>query len=322
MPKADRNQEGRALSVGSIMAITGLALQGTLSVDWEAPPECPDAKAVARRLAEEGVAPTSAVVLRAVVTREPDGYSLIGELRAQERSQELDFPYGMTCDALLDDLALYLALAYEDPEPRAAPPPTGGYLRLMATGERGSLHMCAPERCERAASLPGAAFAGGWRRGGLRVELGIPLYTLKTLAPPWGGFGALTSHWYLTGLHLRVCGAFERRAFELVGCGALALRVLIGAPGEPDGFRRSISVIPWAAAGLGVAAIWWFHERAGVRIEAAPGVDFHKSEYSAFDEVAGAAPQRRLLVEIGRFHVAFGIGVDLRLGANVKRSRH
>lgn len=296
----------------SVVAIAALvrAVLLAASLRWDAPPECPDAATVTRRVFGDDRG--SPVELEVVVTRDPGGYRLRGELRSAEERQHVALSHGGNCDALVDKLKLHMASLLDEPR-QPAERPRSGYLRVAGGLDAGSLRMCRGGSCARVATLAGGTIAGGWRRGRLRVELGVPLLAGQTRAQKTGDFGDLAIRWYGTGAQLRLCGALERRKVELLACGELGVQLLVGDPRAESDFRRAVPVLVWTSMRLILGAVWWMHPQVGLRLEAAPGVNLRPFRHRVYDVLEGQVA-RRPLVEAGLMHLAVGLGVDLRFG--------
>lgn len=280
------------------------------SLRWDAPPECPDAATVARRVLVGDHA--SQIDLQAVVTREPGGYRLRADLRSGEDRQQVTLSHAHGCDALVEKLVLYVAPLLDEPR-SPAERPKSSFLRLTGVLDVGSLRTLTGR--SPLVLLAGGTIAGGWRRGRLRVELGVPLVTGRTRAQGTDGFGELRIRWYGTGVQARGCGAFDRRNVELLACGELAIHLLVGDPRAVEGeFERNVTAVAWASGRLVLGAVWWMRPRVGLRLEAAPGVNLRPGERTVYDKIEGESA-RRGLVEIGLGQLAAGVGVDLRFGA-------
>lgn len=294
---------------------------------WDAPRRCPARAAVEQRLRREQQGRDDAgFAVAATISRDAGGFRLRGEVTLDGRAQPIRLSHGKSCDALVDKLILYLVPLLPDPPappPVAAPPAPPrprGYLRGAFEGDLGGLRSCRDGACGELMPTAGGLLAGGWIRGRLRVELGVPLHTRAAAVPATGPFGELAVRWLRTGLQLRICGARERARFELLLCGELGLQLLLGAPRSDDpGFEPATAVLPWASLRLGLAGVWWFHPRLGLRLDAAPGLNLRPREYRVFDRLEDDPQVHRPLAEVGLPHAVVALGLDVRLGPRPQR---
>lgn len=296
-----------------------LAPPPNLAWQWDVPAECPDHSELHRRIQQKNNGrPATNLAVNASIARARYGYVLSAKVALDAHPQTIELHDGKSCDELVNTFVSFLAPLFPDPDPDPAVAVVdrrfNGYLR--AAGEVDLWTLCPGSGCERS-PFPtwGGVFGGGWIHPRMRVELALPLHTASSTADRSDKFGAVTTRWLRTGARIRVCGAITRTRFDLLLCGELGLQLLFGRPrADANDFEATSPVLAWGTVRLAPAFVWWMHRHVGLRLEVAPGVNLHPNDYQVYDQIKGGE-DRRPLAEIGWFHTAFGLGLDVRLGS-------
>jgi hypothetical protein len=267
---------------------------GAVELRWNAPPSCPDAAELRRRVERDTTAPIPldlplSIVVDAVVTSRPDGRVTMtartsSATGATERTWIAD-----ACETLAEVTVVLLASAIErahatldaeadppettPPEREAAPPvPATTQPRVEAQPRDPRPRSRAPEVAFRPslgveiAGLPRAGFATalavvlGWRIA--RLEL-VGIYATPRVTERTAGAGAVLQ---LAAVAVRGCGRLvPSRWIELPLCAGVELGAVLGRGIGVSTPRRDH--VLWAAALLGPGLVIRAHRRLGVVIE-------------------------------------------------------
>ena len=231
-----------------------------LSIEWQAPAECPSAEAVRSRV-RDAVGRTSAgpdLTIRGVVTPlAPAGWRMLTTVYSQEFGSApkpaVDAP---TCAELADAFILFVTHSWTAAEP---PPPPRVTWRMRVAGRGG--YGLAGSRW-----YAGGQLVIGLVVGHLRVELGgAGVGGVRGAEEPVPGLGV--QRWTLL---LRACGEMAVRSLELRLCGGAEGGGI--ATGPAKGSSRWQPSAGTLDLHLAPALTWWVHPVLGVWVGLTGGV--------------------------------------------------
>lgn len=296
------------MSEGGVSLVLALALASPESgfrLEWQAPPECPDAAAVEARLADAiASAPSSDVRVRGVITQSGDRLHLAVD-RDTAAGHEHDEMTSPSCAVLVDVVVLLAGIALDPaavPRPIAQPSAIRGAIAVLAALDVGTV-----SRPSAGASAKARVFGRWWSaelRGHYQHGRRIHDRELPELAAEiaWWSVGA------------RGCGTPGVRAIVFPLCAGPELG---GLRGRADGSNTARTEL-WAGVALGSGVIWSIAPR---RLADALALVLDVEAVVAARRPGFHLRDRDTLVRTGPIALRVGLGLEGRFGRRPKSSR-